>query len=436
MEMTTMRLGNVILFLVAAAGCHRAPQPAPGAHGAPRDLALLPPDGERAPVNELIVQMQHRVEREPGKLDWWVALGRAWARKARESGDPSYFTRADACADEALAIAPGSPIALDLRGLVLLNDHRFEEARALAGKIVADSPRDPMAWGTLSDALLELGRFDDAADAAQKMIALKPALPSYARASYLRWLRGDVIGAREIMRLAVDAASPSRRDPEPRAWALVQAALLFWHEGDYDGADAGFALALAGFPDFPPALVGRARVALARGDAQRAVALLETAYARSSLVETAWLLGDARRLAGDAAGARAAFRLVEQQGRRSDPRTLSLYLASTGGDAREALRLAEEERRRRGDLYTRDAYAWALFAAGRLPEARAASDEALALGTRDARLWYHAGAIRIASGDVDGGRALLRRALALSPQFDVRGAAEAARLIGNPTAKL
>jgi tetratricopeptide (TPR) repeat protein len=351
-------------------------------------------------------------------------------RAARDAAEPGYYLNADAAADMALALAPDHPSALDVKGLALLNDHRFAEAEALARHIIARNPFDPMAFGTLSDAALEQGHVAEAVQAANKMLALKPNLPSYARAFYLQWLQGQTGVAKTSLRLAIDAAPRASGDPEPRAWALTQAAMLFWHEGDYDGADAGLQLALQQFPDYPPALVGRARVALARGEARPAADWLARAYALSPLVETAWLLGDARQLAGDGAGSAAAYALVLKQGRRSDPRTLALFLATQDRDRDDAVALASEERRRRGDIYTEDVLAWALFRAGRLDEAAAASARAVALGTRDARLWYHAGAIAMARGDEARGRALVRKALALNPGFDVTGAREARALVG------
>ena len=83
----------------------------------------------------------------------------------------------------------------------------------------------------------------------------------------------------------------------------------------------------------------------------------------------------------------------------------------------------------RGDIYTRDTLAWALHSAGRSAEARPLAESAIALGTHDARLLYHAGAIKLAAGDAEGGRALLRKALALNPKFDIGGAGEAAHLL-------
>jgi tetratricopeptide (TPR) repeat protein len=392
-------------------------------------LALQEPHGH-ASVDTLIANLQRATEHNPTKGDFWVVLGRAWVRKARETTDPGFYLNAKGAAEVALDLNPNDPTALDLVGFVLLNDHRFEEARALAQRIVESHPVDPSGYGTLSDALLELGRFQEAAAAAQTMMDLKPNLPSYSRAAYLRWLQGDVETAKRTVRLAIDSGA-DQRDPEPRAWVLVQAAMTFWHEGDVDGAEAGFDAALAQMTDYPPALVGKGRVALARGDGAKAAEVLRQAYAASPLVETGWLLGDALALSGDEAGAKDAYVRIERTGKQSDPRTLALYWTTKGEHPAEALALAEKEKSVRGDLYTEDAYAWALYRNGRLAEARAAVDRALAQNTPDAKLIFHSGAIRIALGNTKEGRALIAHALALQPHFDVTGADEARRILAD-----
>jgi tetratricopeptide (TPR) repeat protein len=132
---------------------------------------------------------------------------------------------------------------------------------------------------------------------------------------------------------------------------------------------------------------------------------------------------------GDDAGAKEAWDRAVKEGRRIDKLTLALFLATKDRDHDEALAAIIEERKTRGGPHVDDVYAWALFRAGKLEEAKRASEAALEIGTRDARILYHAGAIRIASGDVAGGVKLVKDALALNPKFDLTGAREAARLV-------
>ena len=65
----------------------------------------------------------------------------------------------------------------------------------------------------------------------------------------------------------------------------------------------------------------------------------------------------------------------------------------------------------------------------KLDEAQAAIKDALRLGTRDAKLFYHAGMIARARGDAASARDYLQRALKLNPQFDPLQAAIAAKAL-------
>lgn len=445
------------LPLALALGCaeRRAPSPAPESKTAPAPaaeaapapavktgnpietpldaesalaLALAPPGGEGA-VDRMLAEAQAAARQRGKNPDLWVALGQVWVRQARATPDPGFYVNARAAAELALGLEPDHVAAQDLLGLALLNDHRFEAARDLALAIRSRRPDDPMALGTLSDALVELGDYEGARRAALDMVKLKPNLPSYSRVSHLSWVHGDGGAAKEAIRLAFDAGR-GQRDKEPATWALVQAAELFRHEGDREGAEAGYDLALAYFADYPAALIGKARCRLAAGEPKAAVALLERALERSPTPRAAWLLGDARHAAGDAEGAEAAWSRAEALGARGDALTLSAFLSARGRDPERALRLAEKEAATRKSLDTLDALAWALHRAGRSAEARPFAEQATRLGTPDARLWFHRGAIELALGAKKEGRAHVEKALALDPAFDYAEAMEARALLG------
>lgn len=421
-----------------APACNREPSPPPPASSArptappgrarsgPAELALAPIGGTSA-IDRQIAQLQARAELQLDDADRWILLGRAFVQKARQSGDPGFYLNADACAALALERKPEYPLATSLRGLVLMSSHRFRAARDLADATLTRDPEDLMALGVLGDALLELGEVEAAEAAVERMMSLKPNLPSYARAAHLRWLRGDVEGAKKAYRLAIDAGL-GQKDREPTAWAIGEAATLFANLGDYEGALAGYDRALQIYADYPPALLGRARVLTALGRFDEAARSAKRAFEESATAEAAWVLGDAERAAGRTTAAAEAYARLESAG-RFDPHTLAAFWATEGKNAEEAVRLIERELEARAGLYSRDVYAWALHRAGRHADAKREIERATRLGTPDALLLYHAGAIAIANGDVDRGLASVERALSLSPRFQPTGAREAAELL-------
>ncbi len=364
---------------------------------ADRALALFDVKGDAA-VDVDLRALQGRVRQLPRKHDLWVLLGEAWVQKARQSFDAGYYLHADAAAKVALAVEPGSRIARQLRGLVLLNNHDFKGARDLALALTKEQGADPMAWGVLADAQLELGDVGAAADAADAMMDQKPNLPSYARVSYLNWLNGNVPASLESIRLAIDAGA-GQKNREPSAWVLVEASTIFWHEGDVAGAIAGCDRALQEVPEHPAALALKARALLDQGKLSEARPLAERSLQLVPLVDTARLVADIAVAQGDVDAAAKAIAKAKDTGNAHDGRGLALLLAERGEDLDRALQLITEDKKSRGGVYSDDVESVVLFKLGRLSEARAASDKALALHTRDRRLLQHAADIRAAQKD-------------------------------------
>ncbi|MFT3706992.1 MAG: tetratricopeptide repeat protein [Archangium sp.] len=408
-----------LLLVVVIAGCRASSPPAAEVLPSPsldqrKALALaLPSDAPE------LTRAAASVREAPELADRWVVLGQRWVRQARLSNDPGQYLSAEAAADVALSIQPEHSGATALLALVALNQHRFTQSKALAQKALAVREDDFLALAALADATLELGQLSESREAVQRMIDLKPSLPAYGRAAHLRALQGDVRGAQALYRQAIDSGR-NPKDPEPQAWMIVQSALLFLDAGDVDGAEAGFALALSKLPAFPPALVGQARVALARGQASQAVTLLEQSITASPLVESIALLAEAHSLAGDAAGAEAAWARAELLGRQSDGLALGRAWAEANLHAQDAVKLLERENGERPNPFVKGALAWALFRSGRCEEARTVSAESVSSGLSDSRLRYQRAAVLAECGSRDDARqeleAVMTRELALSPR--------------------
>jgi tetratricopeptide (TPR) repeat protein len=403
--------------LLWANAWHRPPtdgRPGPGApvpsaratDNGPAALALLPHQGH-GPADIAIQRLQAAARSAPHNPELLTRLGWAFVTKARLSGDPGFYKLAEQCALAVRSQNADEPDALLLQGHLLQSLHRFKEAESLARQLVA-MRQNAFDHALLGDALMEQGHLAEAVTAYQKMVDLKPSLQAYTRIGHLRWLKGDLEGALEALRLAVTAASP--REPEPAAWAYTRLGLYALQTRDLQTAERAAHLALEFAPDYAAALLLRGRIRLAEGQAAEALAPLERAATLVPLPDYQWALAEALREAGQGPRAEAVEAALARDGATNDSRTFALYLATRGQQVERSLALAREELNCRQDVFTLDALAWALQANGRSAEAQAYSKESLREGTQDARLFYHAGSLARASGDEPEAQRWLGRA--------------------------
>ena len=345
----------------------------------------------------------------------------------RTTGDVTAYLRANAAFDAALGSFSELPAATDYKASVLVSLHRFPEARDLASSELARIPNDPTALATLGDAELELGNVAGAREAYTRANSLAPSAAVLVRLGHLAFISGDTQTALADARAAVPASDEEGTEGERAAFYRFQLGDTLISTGDRAAAAVAYADALEQDPRSFLALSGLARVASADGDLGKAIDDLSQAIAivpqpdflarRADLYTLRADQGDGKRSADDLATVEAIAKLAGEAANVYD-RTLSLYLSNHGLDPARALRLAEDELVVRKDVYGYDAYAWALLANGREADANVAMVTALAFGTRDAKLYYHAGMIAAALGDVETARTDLRLALTLDPSFD------------------
>lgn len=371
-----------------------------------REMVLARVEGD-TPIDVELRKWQQRAASAPATEAPWTKLGELFVAKARLTADPAFYKFAELSSRvlESVSADPGE--ALLLRGHAWLAMHRFRDAENVARRLV--QLREQMSdHALLGDALVDQGRIAEAANAYQVMIDLKPCLPSYSRISHLRWITGDLDGAKEALRMAI--ACGNYRDPEPLAWTTTRLALLELQDNKLDTATRLTQRALELVPDYSPALVVEARVALAEMRTADAVPKLRRAAALNPLPETKWLLADALRIAGRESESAVVELELEREGALHDGRTSALFLATRGRQTTKALQLAEAELRVRQDVFSFDALAWAQYATGDIASARRYSQRALEAGTNDARLFLHSGLIASAAGEADEAARLLAKA--------------------------
>lgn len=392
-------LGSCLLLAGAGGilGCS-GPQTAQARTAAPDEvdwsapecaIALMPLSGD----SQLDARLRDLQESLPASRQPAADLERlGWllVSKARTDSDPGLYKLAQQDAQCLVRLTgPEAPEVLLLRGHILHSLHRFAEAEGVARRLVAKRGLS-FDWGLLGDALFDRGRIQEAAAAYQRMVDMKPDPKAYARVAQIRWIKGDLEGAVEAMKLAVRQGS---RDPEAAAWSFARLAFYLLQSGNLDRAAAAAQRALEFQADYPSALLALGRVHQARNETEAAVEVLQRAARINPLPEYQWASAEALRSAGRQEEASRVEKSLLEKGVQEDPRMTSLFWATRKEEQQRALDLARRELKVRQDVFTWDALAWALRASGQVEQADEAMRKALAEGTRDARLFLHAGVI-------------------------------------------
>ena len=378
----------------------------------------------------LLRSLQSVLRTHPQDAKTWSLLGLAYEQRARETGDPVYYSKADGVLRHALVLKPNDLLATSGLGSLALSRHRFETALALARKALALSPSTARNYGVLGDALVELGRYPQAFQAFDRMARLRPGLSAYSRVSYARELLGDQKGAVGAMQLAVTAAVDA---PEASAWTHVQLGKLYWAHGQFAPAAFEFHAALAYFPGYVYAYDALAQVEWARGRHMRAIALEQHAVDTIPLPQFVGSLGDMLRLSGKTRAAQRQYatedgirRLLAANGVRTDLET-ALFDVDHGLRLRASLVLARKAEHARPSIDGEDVLAWALARNGQCAEALHYSQLALRLGTHDATKYFHRAMIERCLGRSATAHAWFVRAIALNPHFSILWSALARR---------
>ncbi|GAC1695808.1 MAG: hypothetical protein NVS9B6_02020 [Candidatus Limnocylindrales bacterium] len=374
-------------------------------------------DGQRA-----VDAAQQSLMASPNDPKLLSSLGLAYLLRVRETGDASYYSRADQLVRQALAANPEEITTLLAAGSLSLGRHEFPAALDYGRHAVAVAPYTAAGQAIVTDALVELGRYDEAVVAAQRLVDQRPDLTSYSRVAYVRELHGDLVGATTAMRAAVEAGNPSS---EGTAWTEVQLGHLLFLTGDLDGAEHLYESSRNRIDNYVYGVAGVARVRAARGDLRGAAELYEKAVARLPLPAFAAELGDVYAKLGDQTRAdqqyalvAASWKLLSAGGVRTDI-DQALFDADHDRNISTALAAARVEYEIRKTVPVVGTLAWAEYRSGDLAAARRHTVEALRLGTQDPLLFYRSGVIAEAAGDVQQAKALYGHASALNPRFSV-----------------
>ncbi len=362
-------------------------------------ITAASPTAQPTPAEAAIARAQKVIEHTP-TFQAYNDLAFALARRARESSDPSYYDSAEEVLKKSFTLSPDNFEGRKIKTWLLLGRHEFAGALELAKSLNKEVPDDAQVYGFLMDAWVELGNYAEAEKAAQWMLDLRGgSVPALTRAAYLRELFGDTEGALELMQMCLDSINLTER--EDRAWILSQIAHLHILRGETQLAGIALEQALQIFPGYHYALGHLGKLRMLQKKYSEAVTLFRKRYEQAPHAENLYPLGEALEKAGQRAESRKVFADFERKARAESAgidnanRELILYYIDHAKKPAEALRLARTEVARRQDVFTLDAYAWALCANGQYKQARKQIERALAVGVRDPEILYHAGVIAL-----------------------------------------
>ena len=392
-------------------------------------FAVVPaPGAPLSPAQQRIQAAENAIKNKPDRYQAYNDLAFSLVSRARETSDTSYYSQAAEALQKSLRLTPDNFEALKAQVEVLLGERRWAEARETARVLNHRMPDDVPVYGYISEAAFELGDYDEAAAAAQWMLDLRPGNTlGLVRGAELRAVYGDLRGALDFYNQVYQETSP--HEVEPIARVLTHMADLELGRGHAESAEKLLDQALKAFPGHYLGLEALARLRAAQGRYAEAIALWRERTQQSPDPASLYKLAGTLERGGLREQAKTAYTEFEQQARQlldkpeNANRELILFYLDYAHNPAEALRVANLEVARRRDVYTLDAYAWALAANGQCEEAKAQMEKALKVGIRDAAFFYHAGVIAWRLNDRSAAQGYFKGSLDLNPVSTVSAAA-------------
>jgi predicted Zn-dependent protease len=205
------------------------------------------------PAEFAIRNAKTEIAQHPEYFAAYHRLAMAYARRARESDDDSFYTKADEALRKSLALSAENYDARKTGVFIQLGKHEWSAALEAARRLNKETPDDVAIYGYIADADIALNNYKDAVEQTQWMLNLRPGnAAGLLRAGRLREIYRDWSGALEALQLAYDGTPFA--ETEERAWILVQMARVHREAGDRKSAESAATESLEIFPQYHLAL--------------------------------------------------------------------------------------------------------------------------------------------------------------------------------------
>jgi tetratricopeptide (TPR) repeat protein len=400
-------------------------------------LAMLP---EWVAIRNKANTLSKVLKEDPADKKSALALAALFVQEARVTGNYAYYDLAAMKqVDHVLQQEPTNFQALIFKALIQLSQHHFSDGLATATKAQQINPYNAYVHGILVDANVELGDYKEAVKQAEKMISIRPDLTSYSRVSYLREIHGDLPGAIEAMKMAVDAGAPGADGTE---WTRVQLGHLYESMGDLKSAALHYETALEERAGYAPALAGLGHIAMAQQDYataiqqyQQADSLITDFAIKEEMVDLYRLAGEktkANELAHTIVTTMREAAIAAQKdpaaGHYTDKELAYAYLKT--GDTEHALEHALAEYNRRPEnIDVNETVAWVYYMQGKYTDALPYLAKALRTNGKNPVMLCHAGLVYAKVQQNEKAKSLLSEALKNNPSIAIELKAEATQAL-------
>jgi len=283
--------------------------------------AAFPKTDEWTVRRDYVTALRSKIRKDPTDARSILALTTLFIQEARITGNYMYYDKAALkCVNKVLKQDSLNGEALTFKSLIYLSQHHFADGLALAEKAHRINPFNAFIYGLLVDGNVEMGQYDSAVANADRMVSIRPDIRSYSRISYLREIHGDLQGAIEAMKMAVDAGG---QGDETTEWSRVKLGRLYENTGDLKSAEMHYTIALDERPGYAFAWAGLARVAVASKDYTKAIDYYRKADSMINDYSIKEECADAYALAGKKAAADSLTSVVISELSRDEQSGLS-----------------------------------------------------------------------------------------------------------------
>lgn len=360
-------------------------------------------------------------------------LGGIYFQEARITGNQDYYTQAALMVlDRALEFTAINSLqktyALSLKSSIYLGMNQYQKAWDDAHTGLELAPNDVGILGALTDANIAMGYYSDAVKTADKMTGIRPDLRSYSRIALLRQIYGELLGAIDAMKLAVDAGVPSLEATE---WARVQVGNLFLQIGKPDSAKVYFLTTLDQRPNYPEAQLGLAKVFICTKNYDSAISFTRQACNTNPSAANELFLAQLYQWQGNPEAseklAKACLQKLKKQSKNAEKGSTpsqnnapELALAyRLCNDLKNALKYAKKDLELHPENQEANEHlGWLYYLNGSAKEALPFMEKSLSTGSKNPTTRYRAGLIIREAGGAKKGDQLLQSATSIFPNMD------------------